>query len=103
MTHNDLVAKLRTMLDAATHRVDVTATVLLFGVLFNEEIRDSGSNATRIARDVSGKQYAAMITDGQALARFGFVEPSAEMIRKWKDDRMPADELPGRAFLLDDE
>ena len=50
MTHNDLVAKLRTMLDAATHRVDVTATVLLFGVLFNEEIGSTRSVQARSHR-----------------------------------------------------
>ena len=67
MTHNDLVAKLQEMLADSTAGRDVTATVLLFGVLFNEEIRDSGSNGSRIATAI-GKDCKSAITDGQALA-----------------------------------
>ena len=73
------------MLASATHGDDVTATVLLFGILFDEEIRDSGSSGTRIG-EASGKRYGPMVTDGQKLARRGFVQPSADMVRKWKSD-----------------
>ncbi len=83
MTHNDLVEKLRSMLATATHGDDVTATVLLFGVLFDEEIRDSGSSGTRIG-EASGKRYGPMVTDGQKLARLRFVEPTPEMVNRWK-------------------
>lgn len=84
MTHNDLVEKLQSMLATTTRGVDVTATVLLFGILFDEEIRDSGSSGTRIAEDASEKRYGPMVTDGQALARLGFVQPTTEMVRRWK-------------------
>ena len=86
MTHNDLVAKLKAMLATTTPRVDVTATVLLFGILFDEEIQGSGSSGTRVAEAASEKKYGPMVTGGQALARFGFVKPSAEMVRKWKGE-----------------
>ena len=86
MTHNDLVAKLEAMLATTTRGRDTTATVLLFGVLFNEEIEQSESNGSKLAAAVQ-KDCASDITDGQALARFGFVVPSTEMARKWKDHR----------------
>ena len=84
MSHNDLVTKLEEMLATATPRRDTTAIVLLFGVLFNEEIRDSGSSGQRLAEAAAGKRYGPMIKNGQALARFKFVEPTPDMVRKWK-------------------
>ena len=51
VTHNDLVDKLQEMLATATKGVDITATVLLFGVLFNEEIRDSVVGRRRVHLD----------------------------------------------------
>ena len=83
MTHDALVQKLQDMLACATSGVDVTATVLLFGVLFNNEIRDSGSNGSRIA-DAVDKDCNAMITDGQKLAQLKFVIPAPDMLRRWK-------------------
>ena len=83
MTHNDLVDKLQEMLATATKGVDITATVLLFGVLFNEEIRDSDSNGIRIAEAIQ-KDCGSAITDGQKLSQLKFVEPTAEMVRRWK-------------------
>ena len=84
MTHNDLVEKLRSMRATATPGDDVSATVVLFGVLFDEEIRDSGSNGTRIGAEALGKKYGAMVTGGQKLAQRGFVHPSGEMVNRWK-------------------
>ncbi len=85
MTENDLVDKLNEMLATTTRGVDITATVLLFGVLFDEEIRDSNSNASRIANAV-GKKCQADITDGQKFSQLKFVEPTAAMTRRWKRD-----------------
>lgn len=48
MTHNDLVEKLQEMLATATWGRDMTATVLLFGVLFNEDQR--GDRRGRVER-----------------------------------------------------
>lgn len=87
MTYDDLDAKLREMLETSTHGANVITTVLLFGVLFDEEIRNSESNGTRIAEGASVRHLRSKITDGQALARLGFVEPTAAMVRKWKNDR----------------
>lgn len=100
MTHNDLVAKLREMLATVTPGRDTTATALLFGVLFNEEIAASESKGSRIAAAIE-KDCSSAITDGQALARFGFVQPTAAMVSRWKgpaptDD----DELPGRRVVV---
>ena len=82
MTHNDLVAKLKEMLASAKMGVDITATVLLFGILFNEQIKNSDSDAAKIAGAIE-KKYSPMINGGQKLAELKFVEPTAEMVSRW--------------------
>ena len=80
MTTRDLIKTLEKMRAGATRGDDLTATTLLFGVIFDEHIKNSGSNAADIGKAV-GLQQGTTISDGQKLAQF--VDPKPGVVRRW--------------------
>ena len=80
MTTRDLIKTLEKMRAGATRGDDLTATTLLFGVIFDEDIKNSGSTAAAIGKAV-GLQQGTTISDGQKLAQF--VDPKPEVVRRW--------------------
>ncbi len=54
----------------------------LFGMIFAEDIRRSGSTPTQIAKDAGNKHWCGYITDGQNLA--GYVDVKPECLNRWR-------------------
>ena len=85
MTIEDLVAKLTQMREASTRGIDMTATMHLFGIIFDTDISASGATAPEIAGKApitSKKSVSAEIADGRNLARYVTVNP--EVIDRWR-------------------
>ena len=79
MTKQHLIDKLREMRRTAPQR-ELTAMTELFGILFDQEIRDCGPNGAEIGRgaDIGNVE----INDGRKLA--AYVDPKPEVLRRWK-------------------
>ena len=83
MTIEDLVAKLTQMREASTRGLDMTATMHLFGLIFDKDIDASGATAAEIARGARiESKVSAQIADGRNLARYVSVNP--EVIARWR-------------------
>ena len=83
MTIDDLVAKLTQMREDSTRGIDMTATMHLFGIIFDKEIEASGATAAEIARGARiESKVSAPIADGRNLARYVTVKP--EVIARWR-------------------
>ena len=83
MTIDDLVAKLTQMRETSTRGIDMTATMHLFGIIFDKEIEASGATAAEIARGARiESKVSAQIADGRNLARYVTVNP--EVIGQWR-------------------
>ena len=83
MTIDDLVAKLTQMREASTRGIDMTATMHLFGIIFDKDIEASGATAAEIARGARiESKVSAPIADGRNLARYVTVNP--EVIGRWR-------------------
>ena len=83
MTIDDLVAKLTEMREASTPSIDMTATMHLFGIIFDKDIEASGTTAAEIARGARiGSKVSGQIADGRKLARYVTVNP--EVIARWR-------------------
>ena len=67
----------------AAKRGHLTAMTQLFGILFNEEIEGSGSNAAEIAREAGIRNAEVQINDGRKLARC-YVTVKPEVLRRWR-------------------
>ena len=84
MTKNDLVEKLRDMRDSADDG-DLTAMTHLFGIIFNDDISECGTNAAQIAQEYNRRHTkigGEPISDGRKLARF--VTVPDRLLRKWR-------------------
>ena len=83
MTIEDLVAKLTQMREASTRGIDMTATMHLFGIIFDKDIEASGATAAEIARGARiESKVSGEIADGRKLARYVTVNP--EVIGRWR-------------------
>lgn len=81
MTKDELSTKLTEMRNAAPHgRMGVYT--LLFGILFDEEIEDSGTNAAQIATESGFKGLDIEINYGRRLARH--VRVNRDVAQRWK-------------------
>ncbi|MCY3745105.1 MAG: hypothetical protein OXH05_02645 [Acidobacteria bacterium] len=81
MEKRHLVEKLREMRRAGEPR-RTAAMTHLFGMIFAEDIRRSGSTPTQIAKDAGNKHWCGYITDGQNLA--GYVDVKPECLNRWR-------------------
>ena len=83
MTEDELVAKLKEMLawgDAAGgHKM---AAALLFGVLFDEDIRRWKDSGVNTLAEKAGLTAGVEIRYGRKLAEF--VSPNYNVLRKWR-------------------
>ena len=79
MTKQQLIEKLREMRATAPYR-ELMAMTKLFGILFDQEIRDCGSNGAEIGKalDIGSVE----INYGRKLA--AYVDPKPEVLRRWK-------------------
>ena len=82
MTIDDLVAKLTQMREASTRGIDMTATMHLFGIIFDKDISASGATAAAIARGARIESVSGEIADGRNLARYVTVNP--EVLGRWR-------------------
>ena len=86
MNQSDLVARLHAMRNAAG-KGEVDVMTRLFGIIFDREIADCGSNANRIVAEYlrvhDHKIGGPVINDGRRLAPFVTVKP--DVLRKWRD------------------
>ena len=78
MTKYELVEKLMEMRAAAPHG-HLTAMTQLFGIIFGQDIRDSGSNAAQIAKEAGIGTGWVEINAGQKLA--GYVNVKLEVLQ----------------------
>ena len=81
MEKRHLVDKLLEMRRAGEPR-RTAAMTHLFGMIFAEDIRRSGSTPTQIAKDAGNKHWCGYITDGQNLA--GYVDVKPECLNRWR-------------------
>ena len=79
MTKQDLIDKLKEMRTTAP-RGELTAMTELFGILFDKEIRDCGSNGAEMGKGANIGNVE--INDGRKLA--AYVDPKPEVRRRWK-------------------
>ena len=82
MTKWELVQKLKAMREAAKHG-HLTAMTQVFGIIFDKEIEDSGSNAAEIAREAGIRNAEVQINDGRKLARC-YVTAKPELQGRWR-------------------
>ena len=82
MTIDDLVAKLTQMRENSTRGTNMTATMHLFGIIFDKEIEASGATAAEIARGARIESVSGEIADGRNLAQYVTVKP--EVIGRWR-------------------
>ena len=90
MTEDELVKKLHDMREygrsLGRHE---TAMMFVFGLIFDDEIEASDSNASRLARAYKAKYNTRIgqgedISDGRKLKRF--VTVNADELRRWHPD-----------------
>ena len=79
MTRQALIEKLQEMRSKAPHG-ELTALTELFGILFDKEIQDCGSNGAEIGRGANIGNVE--INDGRQLA--AYVDPKPEVLKRWK-------------------
>ena len=79
-----LVEKLKQMRRTGEPDKRLTAMTHLFGIIFAEDIRRSGTNATEIARKAGHEGWNVEIKNGQNLADYVVVKP--EHLKRWRNE-----------------
>lgn len=87
MTEDQLVQKLHEMREHGRSLIQCeTAMMHVFGLIFDDDIEASGSNASRLAKAYEAKYGtrvgAPNISDGRKLSRF--VTANADELRRWR-------------------
>ena len=77
MTKHELIQKLKEMRSTAKPR-EVSATTVLFGILFDDDIARAGTNAAQISKDAGLAGWDVEINYGRKLAQYVTVEPEIE-------------------------
>lgn len=80
MTQNDLIEKLKAMLNAGTLGDNTRAIATLFGIVFDKEIETSGASVPKIGDGARIKNVEINI--GRKLADFVTVRP--DVLSKWR-------------------
>ena len=82
MEKRHLVDKLLEMRRAGEPDDRVSAMTHLFGIIFAEDIRKSGTTPPQIAKEAGNQNWSGLITDGQNLA--DYVEVKREHLERWR-------------------
>lgn len=82
MEQRHLVDKLLEMRRAGEPDNRISAMTHLFGILFAEDIRRSGTTPPQIAKEAGNENWCGLITDGRNLA--DYVEVKPDHLQRWR-------------------